>query len=90
MACVEGTLTDAVNGVVYNSLSSPRRRRCFMVRVGLAARAGHHGAQLAAYGEDCIGAVIEVYWPLDERCYRGRIVWFNPFTVQHVGEGRLL
>lgn len=33
-----------------------------------------------------MGAVIDVYWPLDERCYRGRIVRFDPFKVQHLGE----
>lgn len=46
-------------------------RRCLLVRATAAAAAGHAGAQLSVLGDKCVGAEIDVWWPLDESYYKG-------------------
>lgn len=57
-------------------------RRCLLVRATAAAAAGHAGAQLSVLGDKCVGAEVEVWWPLDEAYYKG--------LVREGGGGELL
>ncbi|KAK9823530.1 hypothetical protein WJX72_003470 [[Myrmecia] bisecta] len=58
-------------------------RRCLTMRVAAAAAAGHSGAQVAILGLQAVGALIKVWWPLDEDFYTGFVSDFDVVRQRH-------
>mmetsp|Transcript_37786 Transcript_37786/g.106768 ORF Transcript_37786/g.106768 Transcript_37786/m.106768 type:complete len:741 (-) Transcript_37786:199-2421(-) len=71
------------SGAAPTDPTGPVANLCLLARARVVARQGHQGAALSVLGNSAIGAIVEVFWPLEEEWFRGTLRSFSPLTTQH-------